>query len=499
MLVREARMLVREELVGQKNKNLPPSPEPTDPRAERAAEPTPMAATQHHPTTLEDPVDQARLHSVAQSTDAGQQAPGAEAPSDSSISPSTSVHMDHSQEPCRTLQNADKKQGKARPTPEQLSIHTFPPPPSHLPQQLMHNLCPGDLPTSLLLGLPPAMKGDLFTTYWGTSPTDIATNDRAIRKWLGLTQASGRKLAEQKNIQANLQHIVAEQDMQHHNARQIFAHIRGSYPSTSTFVPPPPCHEQPPEQPNIYTDGTLKDPKQAEFSLGAAAAWHPGRCLHTHPPNDSEASVAEFQQLLGGLRVLIEAPGQATSSTRTELIGAIVGLASPGPAHIATDSQSFLSKATYIHSHILTNTTPRTPWGLQTDGDLWRLYHLSATSKSLQAIKLTKVKGHATDQMVKDGEVRLQDQQGNDEADRAAEEALAGHGEHAASIGRALAKRQRGYARLVEAIHYHIAFMHVVRQHLLHCTTAPHSTPPQPNHQHKHTPTIAITPLPTPT
>ena len=36
-------------------------------------------------------------------------------------------------------------------------------------------------------------------------------------------------------------------------------------------------------------------------------------------------------------------------------------------------------------------------------------------------MRITKVKGHATDEMVAKGEVRREDQEGNNEADKAAE------------------------------------------------------------------------------
>ena len=61
-------------------------------------------------------------------------------------------------------------------------------------------------------------------------------------------------------------------------------------------------------------------------------------------------------------------------------------------------------------------------WGLMKDGDLWQVFAEHARAKNPEAVKLTKVKGHATNDMVKDKLVRLDDMHGNNEADAAAEQ-----------------------------------------------------------------------------
>ena len=58
------------------------------------------------------------------------------------------------------------------------------------------------------------------------------------------------------------------------------------------------------------------------------------------------------------------------------------------------------------------------------DGDLWQGFSQSAAEKNPEAIKLTKVKGHATRKMVIDKEVRAEDRFGNNGSDQAADKGV---------------------------------------------------------------------------
>ena len=58
------------------------------------------------------------------------------------------------------------------------------------------------------------------------------------------------------------------------------------------------------------------------------------------------------------------------------------------------------------------------------NGDLWQHFYVSTATKGLQAVTLSKVKGHATQQMVDEGEVEAKHKEGNDRADKVAEEGV---------------------------------------------------------------------------
>ena len=64
------------------------------------------------------------------------------------------------------------------------------------------------------------------------------------------------------------------------------------------------------------------------------------------------------------------------------------------------------------------------PWGLQRDGDVWEAFFEAILVKGPETNHLTKVKGHADEDDMKEGNATRKDQQGNDKADEAATEGL---------------------------------------------------------------------------
>ena len=131
--------------------------------------------------------------------------------------------------------------------------------------------------------------------------------------------------------------------------------------------------------------------------------WHPQRHMEHTPPSEAEANLAVLSQRSDGLQLFAFLPGHTGSSTRLEIAGAIIAIAGEGPINLGTDSQSFRNKALHIHKLIQDQALPRRPWMLQCDGDLWQLYYQCAQAKTVAAITITKVKGHATNQMVQQG------------------------------------------------------------------------------------------------
>ena len=108
------------------------------------------------------------------------------------------------------------------------------------------------------------------------------------------------------------------------------------------------------------------------------------------------------------------------------------------------------------------------PEGLgQSDDDVRQLYHQHAATKGLAAIQLTKAKGQATDDMVARGDVRPQDQQGNDMADATADQAVDLFGTAVLQLGRRVAIRQQQYVTMMVGLHRHLVFMYRARAQLL--------------------------------
>ena len=95
-------------------------------------------------------------------------------------------------------------------------------------------------------------------------------------------------------------------DQEGMNARQALQAIKGQVGET-TFHKPKPCGEDegPPDEPNVYCDGSLKNPMTIKLSLAAAGVWWPGRKLEEKPLAGRELQLAweeekEGQRAMGG-------------------------------------------------------------------------------------------------------------------------------------------------------------------------------------------------------
>ena len=97
--------------------------------------------------------------------------------------------------------------------------------------------------------------------------------------------------------------------------------------------------------------------------------------------------------------------------------GAIVALQAYWPCHLGIDNLNVVrSIGRLLDADCLTKPLP-----LVKDGDLVALVQYMIRTRGRDTVRVTKVKGHAEDVDVQQGRVRLTDQQGNAEADAAAD------------------------------------------------------------------------------
>ena len=82
-------------------------------------------------------------------------------------------------------------------------------------------------------------------------------------------------------------------------------------------------------------------------------------------------------------------------------------------------------------------------------------------------MRISKVKGHATEEDVKNGKAREIDKMGNDAADMAANEGVRLHGDERRYIGDCYAYRQRHYEYFIRDIHNHIIEVVLIKQKIL--------------------------------
>ena len=92
------------------------------------------------------------------------------------------------------------------------------------------------------------------------------------------------------------------------------------------------------------------------------------------------------------------------------------------------------------------------PWELINDGDLWKVAWVMLKQRGMGTVRVTKVKGHATEEHVQQGLVQEMHKQGNDQADSAATCGVqaTGHGKIQYMIW--VKKRHRAYMDFVAKI-----------------------------------------------
>ena len=116
-------------------------------------------------------------------------------------------------------------------------------------------------------------------------------------------------------------------------------------------------------------------------------------------------------------RAFLPVPSVMQTVQRAEFLGAILALQAHWPCHLGIDN---LNVARSI-GRLLDHDSLVKPLPLVKDGDLIALARYMIRTRGRETVRVTEVKGHAEDIDVQQGRVRLVDQQGNAEADAAAD------------------------------------------------------------------------------
>ena len=103
-----------------------------------------------------------------------------------------------------------------------------------------------------------------------------------------------------------------------------------------------------PTLPNVYTDGSYKNPAHPCYGLGGAGVWWPLRNVDTHPLSPNEVDCTHHSISPDGVGLWAAVGGPRLSSTRTEIIGAIGAMINSGVAHVGSDSRNFVRMAQSI-------------------------------------------------------------------------------------------------------------------------------------------------------
>lgn len=266
------------------------------------------------------------------------------------------------------------------------------------------------------------MQCDGAKTFWGQNLPEGCTE--AVRKLLG----------EENEVPTCVQDILAGAAAKAVNARQCMDQMRGGFGEGIELQFPEELEEATPALPNAYGDGSLKHLAAANWSFGGYGLWWPGQVVdEAFWESQPEMQVAFVEQNEHGVGQWNCLRGQMGSSTRMELASWLLALTRRAAVHMGTDSMAMMSKAKRLMDAAeqrcsikeedwwkLPNPFKK-PWGLQPDGDLWKMAWMAVLSRGPGRQMLTKVKGHATESHVVEGKVRAEDKDGNDWADTYAE------------------------------------------------------------------------------
>ena len=163
------------------------------------------------------------------------------------------------------------------------------------------------------------------------------------------------------------------------------------------------------EHPDIWTDGSREDFSSAGgFEVAGAGVYLPASELAI------EGSVWGATEEYGDARLercraFLHVPGVMQTVQSAEFWGAILALQAYWPCHLGTDN---LNVARSI-GRLLDCGSLVKPLPLVKDGDLIALVQYMIRTRGRETVRVTKVKGHAEDVDIKQGRVRLLDQQGN--------------------------------------------------------------------------------------
>ena len=169
-----------------------------------------------------------------------------------------------------------------------------------------------------------------------------------------------------------------------------------------------------PDHPNIWTDGSRDEDLDAMVGVAGAGAF-----VNDVPWVFDGRAWGHAQDLDIGddaARIFSMVPGALQTVQRAEYWGAILALQAFMPVHLGIDNKNVCNNIGKILAR-----WSGAPFSLCTDGDLLKCIDSMVLYRSARSVRVSKVKGHATDAMVSEGKVRREDKDGNDAADIAAD------------------------------------------------------------------------------
>ena len=115
----------------------------------------------------------------------------------------------------------------------------------------------------------------------------------------------------------------------------------------------------------------------------------------------------------------------------------------------------------------------RTNYKVVSDGDLWEHSEKAVRAKGVHAIRITKVKGHVTQEQVDSKQYRPVDKKGNDKADQAADVGTVLYGKDVIDTTKFLHGRHYRYTKFMLDVAKHIIEGYLIHRKLTDSKPAP--------------------------
>ena len=235
-----------------------------------------------------------------------------------------------------------------------------------------------------------------------------------------------------------------------------------------------------PKKINVYSDGSVKNPHAAFWRTGGIGVHWPTRSLEYIPLTATEKKFMRHRTDEQGYTAWNVYNDLQNSSTRTEIGAALMAMQPKTEINVGIDNKATVNIGNTIIKHqirrqdaklreengglrlggsisTLHRESPfKRIWALMKNGDLWSFFAKSTLAKGPQAIRLTKVKGHATQMMVDEGTVEAAHKEGNDGADKGADKGAVEEQQELSSAARTYARRQWKYKKLMARVHLYI-------------------------------------------
>ena len=206
-----------------------------------------------------------------------------------------------------------------------------------------------------------------------------------------------------------------------------------------------------------HTRSTHTQTGPSDTPRAASRPWVPTQPTTKHPGTlqhditSDEALASKFcLDIDGALHLHSPLQGALTSSNRAEAAALLLALMGPVPLNVGVDNALAVSTANRIIHGL--QTKYRKPWELQPNGDIWANFKNTLDEAGQGATKVTKLKGHATQQHIDDKVISAEDKAGNDIADQLADEAHEGFPKHQRELANLYVHRTNHYRELEHVI-----------------------------------------------